>query len=227
MTTAAIPVRATTQPANELIKPVAVKTTAIQRPAAQTLTAPGLAAPGTHTQAYAQTAAQAPAPAPSQKFQTAQAQVQAVSHLQPPARLPAGLAEEEIAPPALVWGAPVPSSEAARPDAQPVRTASAAPVALPTARTSSAAVANSGPPKPGWQIQIGAFNGEKEAKAKLDAALSKARSALSGAAPYTEKVSRGSSDLYRARFAGLSEKSAKDACRLLQRNDFDCMTIRN
>ncbi|QTL05400.1 serine hydrolase [Aquabacter sp. L1I39] len=219
--TAAIPVRQTVQATPELIKPVAVKTTAIQRPTAQSLTAPGFATPGTHTQAYAQ----APQPAPAQKFQTAQAPVQALPHLQPPARLPAGLAEEEIAPPALVWGAPVPSSEAARPEAQPVRTASTAPVAIPTARTSAAPAG--GPPKPGWQIQIGAFNGEREAKSRLDAALSKARSALSGAAPYTEKVTRGSSDLYRARFAGLSEKSAKDACRLLQRNDFDCMTIRN
>ncbi|MDE1567217.1 serine hydrolase [Aquabacter sp. P-9] len=229
--TAAIPARATAQPANELIKPVAVRTTAIQRPTTQTLTAPGFSNSG--TQAYAQPVpAPAPAPAqqalvPSQRFQTGQAQVQAVSHLQPPARLPAGLAEEEIAPPALIWGAPVSSAEAARPEPQPVRTASAAPVALPTARTSNPAAANGGPPKPGWQIQIGAFNGEKEAKARLDAALSKARTALNGAAPYTEKVSRGSSDLYRARFAGLSEKSAKDACRLLQRNDFDCMTIRN
>lgn len=225
VTTAAIPARGALQPSNELIKPVAVKTTPIQRPTAQSLTAPGFAAAGLHAQAYAQ--APQPAPAPAQKLQTAQAQIQAVSHLQPPARLPAGLAEEEIAPPALVWGAPVASSEAAKPEAQPVRTASAAPVALPTARTSNPAAANSAPPRPGWQIQIGAFNGEKEAKARLDAALSKARAPLSGAAPYTEKVSRGTSDLYRARFAGLSEKSAKDACRLLQRNDFDCMTIRN
>ena len=76
-------------------------------------------------------------------------------------------------------------------------------------------------------IQIGAFKGEREAKAKLDVARTKAREPLSQAAPYTEKVTRGASDLYRARFAGLSEKNAKEACRLLQRNDFECMTIRN
>jgi D-alanyl-D-alanine carboxypeptidase len=79
----------------------------------------------------------------------------------------------------------------------------------------------------GWQIQIGAFGGEREAKAKLDAAKARAKSVLGSADPYTEKVTKGSSDLYRARFAGLDEKSAREACRLLKRNDFDCMTFKN
>ena len=50
---------------------------------------------------------------------------------------------------------------------------------------------------------------------------------LGRADPYTEKVTKGSSDLYRARFSGLTEKNAREACRLLKRNDFDCMTLKN
>ncbi|MDI4656299.1 D-alanyl-D-alanine carboxypeptidase family protein [Xanthobacter autotrophicus] len=118
--------------------------------------------------------------------------------------------------------------------ARPVRTASLGPVAAPEPAANSA-TAKSAPAKSpvpasahsGWQIQIGAFGGEREAKAKLDAAKARAKSVLGNADPYTEKVTKGSSELYRARFAGLDEKGARDACRLLKRNDFDCMTFKN
>ncbi|MFG1300199.1 D-alanyl-D-alanine carboxypeptidase family protein [Xanthobacter sp. V3C-3] len=114
---------------------------------------------------------------------------------------------------------------------RPIRTASLAPVAVPqqAAAPKPAASASAIPAsaRSGWGIQIGAFGGEREAKAKLDAARSRAKSVLGSADPYTEKVTKGSSDLYRARFSGLTEKNAREACRLLKRNDFDCMTLKN
>lgn len=115
---------------------------------------------------------------------------------------------------------------------RPIRTASLAPVAMPQqtappAPKATAAAAIPASARSGWGIQIGAFDAEREAKSKLDAARNRAKSVLAGADPYTEKVTKGSSDLYRARFSGLSEKTAREACRLLKRNDFDCMTIRN
>lgn len=106
-----------------------------------------------------------------------------------------------------------------------VRTASLAPVAAPQPATQPQRSA--APARSGWSIQIGAFDAEREARSKLDAARARVKTALAGADPYTEKVAKGSTELYRARFAGFDEKSAKEACRLLKRNDFDCMPIRN
>lgn len=121
-----------------------------------------------------------------------------------------------------------PRAQATQPTAKPVRTASLAPVAPPSPPAVPAARSNvPASAKTGWSIQIGAFDAERAARNKLDAARARAKSALAGADPYTEKVSKGSTDLYRARFAGFNEKSAKEACRLLKRNDFDCMPIRN
>ncbi|WP_296584679.1 D-alanyl-D-alanine carboxypeptidase [Xanthobacter sp.] len=120
--------------------------------------------------------------------------------------------------------------QAAQQAAKPVRTASLAPVAAPQPAVAPAPSQRSHVPasaKNGWSIQIGAFDGERAARTKLDAARARVKSALAGADPYTEKVTKGSTELYRARFAGFDEKSAKEACRLLKRNDFDCMPIRN
>ncbi|MFG1411416.1 serine hydrolase [Xanthobacter sp. VTT E-85241] len=137
-------------------------------------------------------------------------------------------------------GTPIPPSpiqvaEPARVQAEPIRTASAGPIELPDTfgPSPNEAVARPVPAQQtqphhsGWGIQIGAFGAEKEARARLDVAQAKAKSLLGQADGFTQKVSKGSTDLYRARFAGLDEKGAKEACRLLQRNDFACMIFRN
>ncbi|MFG1357707.1 D-alanyl-D-alanine carboxypeptidase family protein [Xanthobacter pseudotagetidis] len=107
-----------------------------------------------------------------------------------------------------------------------VRTASLAPTPLPP---SSSATGNATPAsaRSGWIIQVGAFDGERQARARLDAARAKAKTLLGKADAYTEKVAKGSAQLYRARFSGLDEKGAREACRLLSRNDFGCMTLKN
>ncbi|MFG1424118.1 serine hydrolase [Roseixanthobacter liquoris] len=220
--TASIPARGPAPGSAEPIKPVAVKTVSIQRPVAAPVPAPTFSS-GNGTLGFigSNGSPVAAADVPAQQAAQLQApQVQTVS-----------------APAPQVHAAPIAMAAPSQP-AKPIRTASAGPVALPAssfesqARPAEAAPRASGetatqPRHSGWGIQIGAFGAEKEARAKLDVAQAKAKSVLGQADGFTEKVSKGSTDLYRARFAGLDEKGAKEACRLLQRNDFACMIFRN
>ena len=57
----------------------------------------------------------------------------------------------------------------------------------------------------GWIIQVGAFDGEREAQQKLSAVQAKASHMLGRADPFTEPVVKGDKTLYRARFAGLQK----------------------
>lgn len=79
----------------------------------------------------------------------------------------------------------------------------------------------------GWIIQIGAYDGEDEAKQHLNAAQSKAPTALASADPFTERVQKGDKALYRARFAGFDRAMAEAACKQLKRSDIACMAVRN
>ncbi|MEW6254502.1 MAG: serine hydrolase [Pseudomonadota bacterium] len=223
VTTAAIPARPAPG-SNEPIKPTAVKVTTIAKPVMQAVPAPTFSSGPTPPVAVAQPHAPAPvaAPIPPAVAQAAPLQDTRTAPLAGSAPVMAALPAGQLLPPL-----PTPTQ-------QPIRTASAGPVALPVslppAPPSMARPATKpevASHKPGWMIQIGAFGGEREAKSRLDQAQSKAKSALAGAEPFVEPASKGSGTFYRARFAGLSEKDAKEACRLLQRNDFDCMTIRN
>ncbi len=97
---------------------------------------------------------------------------------------------------------------------------------------SRADIANSAPAMPahvhtGWLIQIGAFDGEDEARQHLSEAQTKVHTALAAADPFTERVQKGDKALYRARFAGFDKATAEDACKQLKRSDFDCMALKN
>jgi D-alanyl-D-alanine carboxypeptidase len=82
--------------------------------------------------------------------------------------------------------------------------------------------------KIGWSIQIGAYPDAKQAKERLEEAQDAAKALLAKASPYTEKVSKGSTNLFRARFAGFqNEYLARRACQTLQRNQFDCIVAKN
>ncbi|HSU99863.1 MAG TPA: SPOR domain-containing protein [Roseiarcus sp.] len=76
----------------------------------------------------------------------------------------------------------------------------------------------------GWMVQIGAPDNLAKAHALLDRARDRNRSILAAAKPITEKVRKGDSTLYRARFAGLDSASAEAACRSLKRTGFSCFT---
>jgi D-alanyl-D-alanine carboxypeptidase len=79
----------------------------------------------------------------------------------------------------------------------------------------------------GWLIQIGAFDGENEAKEHLSAAQTKLHAALAAADPFTERVQKGDKALYRARFAGFDKATAEAACKQLKRSDFECMALKD
>jgi D-alanyl-D-alanine carboxypeptidase len=79
----------------------------------------------------------------------------------------------------------------------------------------------------GWLIQIGAFDGEGEAKQHLSAAQIKVHSTLAAADPFTERVQKGDKALFRARFAGFDKAAAEAACKQLKHNDFECMAVKN
>lgn len=82
--------------------------------------------------------------------------------------------------------------------------------------------------KTGWSIQIGAYPDAKQAKERLDNAKASATALLAKASPYTERVSKGSTNLFRARFAGFqTESQARRACQTLQRSRFDCIVAKN
>ena len=79
----------------------------------------------------------------------------------------------------------------------------------------------------GWLIQIGAFEGEDEAKQHLSAAQLKAPAMLAAADAFTERVQKGDKTLYRARFASFDKATAEAACKQLKRSDVDCIAVRN
>lgn len=82
--------------------------------------------------------------------------------------------------------------------------------------------------KTGWSIQVGAYPNAKQARERLDEAKESAAALLNKASAYTEKVSKGSTNLFRARFAGFhTEWQARRACQKLQRSHFDCIVAKN
>jgi D-alanyl-D-alanine carboxypeptidase len=79
----------------------------------------------------------------------------------------------------------------------------------------------------GWLIQIGAFDGEDEARQHLSEAQLKASTVLAAADPFTERVQKGDKALYRARFAGFDKETAEVACRQLKRSHFECVALKS
>jgi D-alanyl-D-alanine carboxypeptidase len=82
--------------------------------------------------------------------------------------------------------------------------------------------------KSGWSIQVGAFPNAKAAKERLSDVKGSATALLAKVTPYTEKVAKDSTNLFRAKFAGFkSEWHARRACQTLLRNDVDCIVAKN
>jgi D-alanyl-D-alanine carboxypeptidase len=103
------------------------------------------------------------------------------------------------------------------------QTASATSAPVTTESTASRQPHPRGP----WLIQVGAFPKETEAKDRLREAQALAGRLVAKADPFTEKVVKGSQELYRARFAGFDQNSAEAACKLFKRNEIACMVTRN
>lgn len=81
------------------------------------------------------------------------------------------------------------------------------------------------PAHPGWMIQVGATDDADKAHELLSRA--RARGVPATAKAFTEKVHNGKETLWRARFAGLEEKSAEAACKSLKRSGFSCFATKN
>jgi D-alanyl-D-alanine carboxypeptidase len=79
----------------------------------------------------------------------------------------------------------------------------------------------------GWIIQIGAYGGEDEARQHLNEAQQKLHAMLASADAFTERVQKGDTTFYRARFAGFDKSTAEAACRQLKRSDFACMALKD
>ncbi len=85
----------------------------------------------------------------------------------------------------------------------------------PRLQSQPQAVQQNGADKPvathtGWIIQVGALESESEARQRIEAARSQAHGLLSKADPFTEPVvAKGDRKLFRARFAGLDQRSGR------------------
>jgi D-alanyl-D-alanine carboxypeptidase len=123
--------------------------------------------------------------------------------------------------------------DVAQPPAQRTVTASIAPVAPAPARDAAKPtpgpmpVAERKPRTSGWIIQVGAFEDRDEAREKLADAKGRAGNLLKGAEPYTEVFSKGEKRYYRARFAGLNESAAEQACKELKKSKIACFATKN
>jgi D-alanyl-D-alanine carboxypeptidase len=175
----------------------------------------------------------------------------AMPNLVPTATLPRPPGAAAALPPSAPMPAvrTPPAAQAAEgPGTITVASAEAAAIAAAKAEPPKSDVTKSEPPKPesprvivakvepvspqvrsrgGWQIQIGAFEGEDEAKQHLNAAQLKNPAMLAKADPFTERVQKGDKALYRARFAGFDKAMAEAACRQLKRSDITCMTVKD
>jgi D-alanyl-D-alanine carboxypeptidase len=102
--------------------------------------------------------------------------------------------------------------------------ASASSTPLTTASTQPARKVD---PRRPWMIQVGAFPKEDEAKERLREAQTVGKTVVARAEPFTERVTKGTTELYRARFAGFDQDAAEAACKYFKRNEIACMATKN
>ncbi|HEX5778527.1 MAG TPA: D-alanyl-D-alanine carboxypeptidase [Xanthobacteraceae bacterium] len=146
---------------------------------------------------------------------------------------PAGVAPEgkfvtfapPPAPPATASASAQSSPEAGR--AAVLAALAPEPPVVSAAKQAMAEIDAAAKKREGWIVQIGAFPSEELARDRLEDARGHAGGLLAKGNPYTEVTKQGSHKLYRARFAGFDEATAREACNRLKKNDFACFTTRN
>jgi D-alanyl-D-alanine carboxypeptidase len=80
----------------------------------------------------------------------------------------------------------------------------------------------------GWHIQIGAVPTEDGAQALIERAQASLGQVLASLSPLTQEVERNGTTLYRARFAGFSDKEeARETCAKLKSKSFACLAVPN
>ena len=97
----------------------------------------------------------------------------------------------------------------------------------PAPRDADAAPASAqlGSPRTSWDIQVGAYPKAKDARRRLDEVRALKLAGLRQKTALAVPVSKGKSTLYRARFLGFSEKSAKETCRQLTKHGVGCLPL--
>jgi D-alanyl-D-alanine carboxypeptidase len=78
---------------------------------------------------------------------------------------------------------------------------------------------------PTWNIQIGAFPKKEEARQKIMQVKTSGFHFLKDKPAVTVEVLKGEDTVYRARFSGFTQKSAKSACAQLSKKGMECMPI--
>jgi D-alanyl-D-alanine carboxypeptidase len=91
-----------------------------------------------------------------------------------------------------------------------------------TAPPAKAVVASTAPT---WNIQIGAYPKKEEARLKLKEIRASGFKFLSGKQAITVQVQKGSKTVYRARFSGFTQKTAKAACAQLSKKGLPCLAF--
>ena len=79
--------------------------------------------------------------------------------------------------------------------------------------------------EPSWNIQIGAYPKKEEARLKLKEIRASGYKFLSGKQAITVEVQKGTKTVYRARFSGFTQKTAKAACAQLSKKGLTCMAF--
>lgn len=112
---------------------------------------------------------------------------------------------------------------------QPAKTTEKVPTKLPFAVKKQATVATAkkvvASVDPTWNIQIGAYPKKEEARLKLKEIRASGYKFLSGKQAFTVQVQKGSKTVYRARFSGFTQKTAKAACAQLSKKGLKCMAF--
>lgn len=77
-----------------------------------------------------------------------------------------------------------------------------------------------------WGVQIGAFRRQDAALDHLNDAMRAAASSLRGAQMAVHQGTDDKGTIYRARFVGLSENGARDACMALRKKSLSCIALK-
>jgi D-alanyl-D-alanine carboxypeptidase len=158
--------------------------------------------------------------------QAAQAYAAVEAPVAPPPR-PQPLPPTTAAPAHKIEGR-LPEMAVASPEPKPEPVAKAESVEQPRRESHRLAASPAPAAVSGWVIQLGAMDDETKAREILDEARHRSRGVLAKASPFTEKVVRDGTTLYRARFSGFDEAdSAQDACKSLKRSGFACFATRS
>ncbi|WP_420558953.1 serine hydrolase [Tepidicaulis sp.] len=98
-------------------------------------------------------------------------------------------------------------------------------VALPPPPKKQPSLVGSLFPPESWVIQIGAYRDPAQAVDRIREAMQAAPGELSNAVPVTVPVMTGDTTLYRSRFGGFDELTARNACGQLARVNISCIAL--